>query len=157
MKLIYLTSFVIRRNPILLTTLPPPLISLATHQLAGRGRTSNTWLSPLGCLQFSALLSIPLSFGPKIVFAQYLAGLAICEALDPIGGVSGVGGDKGGLGVRIKWPNDLYGVWKDPKTGKEERAKLGGVLVNSTYADGGFKLVIGHRNHCHPMSSFSKC
>lgn len=65
-----------------MSLLPTPILSLASIQLAGRGRGTNTWLSPSGCLQFSLLLRTSLVTLPasKLVFVQYLFGLAVAEA-----------------------------------------------------------------------------
>jgi len=136
---------VIARNPVLLSNLQTPLLSLASHQLAGRGRGSNIWLSPSGCLQFSLLLRISLSSTPttppfpaaKLVFIQYLAALAVSEACRD----ENVLGEKLGSKVRLKWPNDLYvdlGV-----DGKEDLKKFGGILVNTNFQGGKVDIVIG--------------
>ena len=124
---------------------------MASFQLAGRGRGKNQWLSPAGCLQFSILLKLPRGFpSNKVVFAQYIAALAICQGLD----------DDGKLGVRIKWPNDIYaeaeGLGQAPANVEDEeiidgerrtplkgRAKLGGILVNSSFVKGEWHLVVG--------------
>ncbi|KAF8895906.1 hypothetical protein CPB84DRAFT_1782164 [Gymnopilus junonius] len=76
------TQTMLDKNPYMLSHLPTPLLSLASHQLAGRGRGSNVWLSPSGCLQFSLLLRLSLAHFPatKIVFLQYLFALAVVEA-----------------------------------------------------------------------------
>jgi biotin--protein ligase len=121
------------KNPSLLTSLPPLSLSTASFQMAGRGRGGNTWLSPPGCLQFTLLATLPLAQASRVVFVQYLAGLAICEALDPDFDERG----KGGVGMRIKWPNDVYGLVKG------EKLKMGGILVNSHYVNGEFRLMIG--------------
>ncbi|EJD07395.1 class II aaRS and biotin synthetase [Fomitiporia mediterranea MF3/22] len=119
----------------LLSHLPIPLLSLATHQLAGRGRGSNTWLSPPGCLQFSLLLRLPLTSFPasKLVFIQYLFGLAVIEACRSPS-VLGAFGDR----VRLKWPNDIYAV-----TGHAGPKKIGGILVNTSFMGGHVDIVIG--------------
>lgn len=125
-------------------SLPTPLISLANYQLAGRGRTSNQWLNPSGCLQASSYFTIPTASAQKVVFVQYLHALAIVQALDPA--PAGAKRDVGPLGLRLKWPNDIYAVVK--KTGAdgkevEEKLKMGGVLVNSNYSRGAFKIISG--------------
>lgn len=124
---------------------------MASFQLAGRGRGRNQWLSPAGCLQFSILLKLPRGFpSNKVVFAQYIAALAICQGLD----------EDGKSGVRIKWPNDIYaeaeglGQVSDPEKStstegddtpkpSKGRAKLGGILVNSSFVKGEWHLVVG--------------
>jgi hypothetical protein len=73
-----------------------------------------------------------------MVFIQYLMALAVCEAVD----------DDGRLGVRIKWPNDIYadveGVGgSEVGSGKRGKAKLGGILVNTNFVNGKWRIVIG--------------
>lgn len=133
-------------NPALLAGLPSNYLSLASFQLAGRGRGKNQWLSPPGCLQFSLLLTLPRGFpANKLVFTQYIAALAICRGLD----------DDGKLGVRLKWPNDIYaeavGISQSlgqnqPEDGgrpRKGRAKMGGILVNSSFIDGQWRVIVG--------------
>ncbi|OSC96489.1 class II aaRS and biotin synthetase [Trametes coccinea BRFM310] len=130
------TQTMLDKNMRLLSSLPTPIVSLASSQLTGRGRGGNIWLSPPGCLQFSILLRVPLSAlpAPKIVFVQYLFALAVAEACrDPA--VLGAEGAR----VRIKWPNDIYAEM--PGTG--ERKKVGGILVNTSFGAGNVELVIG--------------
>ncbi len=133
----------------MLTTMPSGLLSLASHPLAGRERGSNTWLSPSGCLQFSLLLRLSLSSFPpsKLVFIQYLFGLAVVEACrsDSVLGALG-------KNVRLKWPNDIYAV----REGLDGAKKIGGILVNTSFSRGLVDVIIGeikiHVVHC----SFSR-
>lgn len=163
------TQTMLDKNPRLMRLLPSGFTSLATHQISGRGRGGNAWISPLGCLQFSTLLHIPVSpspgssqayyhnlgstpmaVGPKLVFVQYLAGLAIVQAIR-----TGLGAEYAEVGrkVRLKWPNDIYAEVEDGP-GSEERkgvfkhlgkswAKMGGILVNSQFERGVWSLVVG--------------
>ncbi|KAK2460803.1 hypothetical protein APHAL10511_007273 [Amanita phalloides] len=128
------TQTLLERNPRLLSKLPPPILSIASRQLAGRGRGTNVWYSPSGCLQFSLLLRISLAEFPasKLVFIQYLFGLAVVEACreDSILG-------KHGRDIRLKWPNDIYAVTGD------EKKKIGGILVNTSFLDGKVDVIIG--------------
>jgi biotin--protein ligase len=128
------------RNPKLLSSLPTPIVSLASQQLTGRGRGSNIWLSPAGCLQFSVLLRLSLSDFPasKLVFIQYLFGLAVAEACR-LDAVLGHVGDR----VRLKWPNDIYVLTEDAMTGLESKKKIGGILVNTNFSSGMVDIVIG--------------
>ena len=128
------------RNPRILASLPPPFVSLASFQLAGRGRGSNVWLSPAGCLQFSLLLRVDLgSFPPsKLVFVQYLFALAVAEACRD----ERVLGRRGEA-VRIKWPNDIYAT-----TPTGENKKIGGILVNTNFSGGTCHIVIGKPGEC---------
>ncbi|WWC68621.1 biotin-[acetyl-CoA-carboxylase] ligase [Kwoniella pini CBS 10737] len=132
------TQTMLDRNPLLLTHLTAPLAFLASFQLSGRGRGSNIWLSPPGCLQFSLLLDLPASLSSKMVFIQYIMALAVCEAVD----------EDGRLGVRIKWPNDIYAEVEgvggtEIGSGKKGKAKLGGILVNTNFVGGKWRIVVG--------------
>lgn len=153
------TQTMLDKNYKLLTRLPNGLTSFATHQVSGRGRGKNAWISPLGCLQFSTLLHIPTpqktfwhaGMG-AIVFVQYLAGLAIVESVR-----SGALGQEYahaiGNKIRIKWPNDVYAqvgdegeksVRKGTFTYQNKTyAKMAGVLVNSQFAGSDLALVVG--------------
>lgn len=132
------TQTMLDRNPLILTHLPTPVAFLASFQLSGRGRGSNIWLSPSGCLQHSLLLTLPTTMSSKIVFIQYLMALAVCEAVD----------DDGRLGVKVKWPNDIYAECEgvggtEVGSGRKGRAKLGGILVNTNFVGGQWRIVIG--------------
>ena len=109
------------------------------------------WLSPPGCLQFSMLLTLPSSLSSKIVFIQYLAALAICDAVD----------EDGRLGVKIKWPNDLYaeveGVGgSEVGGGKKGRAKIGGILVNTNFVGGQWRIVVGESSRYCRISALTR-
>lgn len=143
------TQTMLEKNTALLQAAPLGTTFLATHQIAGRGRGKNAWISPCGCLQFSTRLALPASAGTKSVFLQYLAALAIVYGLS-----EGLGEASDALRgrIRIKWPNDVYAQVRDAppsavrqSVGGEERAyvKLGGILVNALYANGRFELVVG--------------
>ena len=114
--------------------LPSPLLSLATHQIAGRGRGSNTWLSPPGCLQFSLYLRLSLASFPatKLVFIQYLFALAVAEACRDENVLGRLGRD-----VRLKWPNDIYAITD------RGMKKIGGILVNTSFMASSVDIVIG--------------
>lgn len=159
------TQTLLDKNPKLLQRLPNGFISFATHQISGRGRGGNSWISPLGCLQFSLLLRIPtnpptalgtspIQIGPKLVFVQYLAGLAIVLAIR-----QGLGQEYAAVGgkVRLKWPNDIYAQVTSDAGGQRKGvfehlgkkwAKMGGILVNSQYMDGNWSLVVGCGVNC---------
>ena len=122
------------RNPRFMSSLGVPLLSLASHQLSGRGRGSNVWLSPSGCLQFSLLLRLSLSEFPasRLVFIQYLVGIAVVEACRHKN-VLGTLGER----VRLKWPNDIYAITSDGVR------KIGGILVNTSFTGGQVEIVVG--------------
>ncbi|KDD73830.1 hypothetical protein H632_c1802p0 [Helicosporidium sp. ATCC 50920] len=111
-------------------------VCVADRQGSGRGRGSNQWTSPPGCLMFSAMLTLDLP-GTRVPFVQYLVSLAIVEAVQSLGKEAlGGGGNEApasALDLRIKWPNDLL----------SNGLKVGGVLCQSTYRQGQFRLVLG--------------
>jgi BirA family biotin operon repressor/biotin-[acetyl-CoA-carboxylase] ligase len=82
--------------------LPIGSIVIADHQTAGRGRLEHSWEAPAGT---ALLVSFVLSPNPLLSLA---AGVAAAEAC--------------GLGVRLKWPNDLLLGGR----------KVGGILVEAT-------------------------
>ncbi|BGP15612.1 hypothetical protein JCM10213_004132 [Rhodosporidiobolus nylandii] len=129
------TQTMLDKNDRFLSTLPTGLVCLASHQVAGRGRGGNSWISPAGCLQFSLLARLDNAQASKIVFIQYLFGLAVVEAIRGVPGYER-------LGVCLKWPNDIYADVGEGE-GMERYKKIGGILVNSSFSDGAFNLVIG--------------
>jgi BirA family biotin operon repressor/biotin-[acetyl-CoA-carboxylase] ligase len=108
------------------TGAPEGLVVVADYQSAGRGRFDRRWESPAGTsLLFSVLLrpsqqDLPLS-------RRHLAVAAVSLAL--VDGARAVAG----VGVQLKWPNDL--VVGD--------RKLAGVLTESPDGGLGGALVIG--------------
>jgi biotin--protein ligase len=133
------TSTLLDKNPTFLAQLPNGFTATATTQVAGRGRGTNVWISPPGSLMFSTVLrhSLALTSTAPVVFVQYLAAIAVVKGIH--------GYDKGWekLPVRLKWPNDVYAL--DPARPESEKAyvKIGGILVNSSYAGGDYTLVTG--------------
>jgi len=147
------TQTMFDKNPKLMASLPTPIVSLASQQLAGRGRGNNVWLSPSGCLQFSILLRVELASFPmsKLVFVQYLFALAVVEACRE---ESVLG--KWGEAVRLKWPNDLYAI-----VGRDDvdRKKIGGILVNTSFSGKKVDIVIGcglNVQNAPPITSISQ-
>jgi BirA family transcriptional regulator, biotin operon repressor / biotin---[acetyl-CoA-carboxylase] ligase len=102
-----------------------PLLILAAHQNAGRGRGSNRWWSAQGALTFSLVLDgrqlgLPGERWPQIALA---AGAAVCEA---------IGQSIPDAAVGLKWPNDVYLKGK----------KVGGILVETPGGPVG-RLIVG--------------
>ncbi|TKY89971.1 hypothetical protein EX895_001269 [Sporisorium graminicola] len=166
------TQTMLDKNFRLLSALPVGTTFFATQQMSGRGRGGNRWISPKGCLQFSAVFRVPVSMASKTVFLQYLSGLAVVEGIRIALGDSDAAkavADK----VRIKWPNDIYAEIPpvDPNSasaraktatfelGGKRFAKLGGILVNSQFSGGNdFVLISGCGVNClnsRPTTSVS--
>ncbi|KAK5579054.1 hypothetical protein RB653_008732 [Dictyostelium firmibasis] len=101
------------------------IVMVADQQTNGKGRGGNQWVSPIGCLLYS--FKCKQSDGNKLPFLQYVAGLAMIEAIHSFPIASD-------LNVRLKWPNDIYG---------DNNLKIGGILCQSNYFDNQFDIVIG--------------
>lgn len=83
-----------------------------------------------------------LSQTAPVVFIQYLAALAT------VAGIHSYDAGYSRLPLRLKWPNDIYAL--DPSrsadatsTNAADYAKIGGVLVNSSYTGAAYTLVAG--------------
>ena len=88
---------------------------LADTQLEGKGRGSNKWVSPEGCLSFSFLANF--THGASLPFVQYLVSLAVVRAIKTRAGLED-------LPLHIKWPNDIY---------VNRNTKIGGILCNAQH------------------------
>lgn len=103
--------------------LAEPLLLIAEHQSAGRGRAGRSWLSSSeNSLTFS--LAWKFDGGPQRLSGLPLAvGVVLGDALALLG-----------VRVELKWPNDVL----------KDGAKLAGILVETQSApDGGTWTVIG--------------
>ena len=103
--------------------LSAPLLLIAEHQTAGRGRAGRSWLSEPGhSLTFS--LAWRFDAGLRALTGLPLAvGTALAETLARLG-----------QGVQLKWPNDLL----------KDGDKLAGILVETrTLPDGAAWAIVG--------------
>jgi BirA family biotin operon repressor/biotin-[acetyl-CoA-carboxylase] ligase len=102
--------------------LDAPVLLVAEHQTAGRGRAGRSWLSSAGnSLTFS--LAWRFEAGPQALSGLPLAiGVALAETLARLG-----------VQVRLKWPNDVL----------KDGDKLAGVLIETAPAARGIWAVIG--------------
>ncbi|CAD5110874.1 DgyrCDS239 [Dimorphilus gyrociliatus] len=105
------------------------IASIASRQISGVGRGGNAWLSPPGslCLSFHTMVSLKSKLGQHVSYAQHIAALAVVNAIRDIK-------EYRNLDLRIKWPNDIY--YKD-------KAKIGGILVDSSVFKDQIHLIIG--------------
>jgi len=84
-----------------------PAIVLTGHQMAGRGRGTNTWWSSDGSLTVTFVLPVDSQIAPHQL--PLIAGLAARNAAVEL---------TGDARIQLKWPNDLLYGWR----------KLGGLL-----------------------------
>lgn len=106
---------------------PLGTVCVADSQISGKGRTSNVWESPKGCLMFS--FTLEMDNGHMLPFLQYVVSIALVDAIEHVSLQKGLPI----LPVKIKWPNDIYA----------NDIKIGGVLCTSTYREKKFNVVVG--------------
>ncbi|EPQ25994.1 uncharacterized protein PFL1_06449 [Pseudozyma flocculosa PF-1] len=165
------TQTMLDKNFRFLSAFPVGTTFFATQQMSGRGRGSNRWISPRGCLQFSSVFKVPLEMAAKTVFLQYLSAMAIVEGIRIALGPTAAGREVASK-IRIKWPNDVYAevpIEGDDGEGEGEGAaaaaapartatfdhkgkryaKMAGILVNSQFSGGKeFVLISGCGINC---------
>ncbi|CAG9467293.1 unnamed protein product [Pedinophyceae sp. YPF-701] len=113
--------------------LPTGTAFVADTQDSGRGRGSNAWTTPRGCLAVSLLLRFGQDFGGlRASLVQHVACLAVVRALRAEAVARGC--PEAARKFVIKWPNDLYA----------DGVKIGGVLCQATGGGAsGFTMVTG--------------
>ncbi|KAL2162284.1 hypothetical protein VTH06DRAFT_7197 [Thermothelomyces fergusii] len=145
------TNTLLEKNHNLLSKLPTGFTFAATTQVAGRGRGANVWVTPPGSLVMSTVINHPAHYATTrpIVFIQYLAALAIVEA------VKSYDDGYSDFPIKIKWPNDVY--VRDPsKPNQVSYVKVAGILANCAYSSGSFQVVLGigiNTNNARPTTS----
>ena len=91
-----------------------PVLLVAEHQTAGRGRLGRQWHGQAGQ---TLMFSLGLLLAPRDWSGLSLAvGLSLASSLDP----------RGQHGLQLKWPNDLW--LPRPEGG---HGKLGGILIET--------------------------
>ncbi|XP_031554361.1 biotin--protein ligase-like [Actinia tenebrosa] len=105
------------------------IVAVTRQQVKGKGRSGNAWLSPIGCLMFSTVVTVEFGteLGSRLPYLQHIASLALVEALRSVEGYQKIN-------VCLKWPNDIY---------YGRNVKIGGVVVSSTAYGNSFSAVIG--------------
>ncbi|MBQ9393042.1 MAG: biotin--[Oscillospiraceae bacterium] len=76
---------------------PDGTVVIADCQTAGRGRKGRSFLSPAGMGLYLSILWRPLCQAEELLPLTALAAVAVCRAVERLGGES----------PRIKWPNDI--------------------------------------------------
>lgn len=100
---------------------------VSPHQQAGRGRRGRAWRTQPGNLAATLLLKPDVEIRDAASLG-FVAGLALCDALDAIVPQRGVavgidgGSVRGKARFELKWPNDVMA----------DGAKLSGILLEST-------------------------
>ena len=120
--------------------LPPGSVVFAHNQTVGRGRQGRSWIAQSGdSVIFSGLLEFPVGFVvEQLRLLPLLTGYAVLLAAeDELGCAAEFSELRERSTLSIKWPNDVY-LTRDGTTGK-----LGGVLVESTFQSGRFRVVLG--------------
>jgi len=98
-----------------------PVLLVAESQTAGRGRLGRPWHGKTGD---TLTFSLGLMLAPQDWSGLSLAvGLSLARSLDP----------DGALGVRLKWPNDVWVARPGTPTGW---GKLAGILIETAVATG---------------------
>ncbi|TQV97858.1 biotin apo-protein ligase [Cordyceps javanica] len=133
------TNVLLEKNPKLIAKLPSGFTFTASTQLAGRGRGTNVWVAPPGSLLFSVIITHPanLAASRPVVFIQYLAAIAVVEAIQSYG--------RGyeNLQVKLKWPNDIYALDPSKPASEKSYVKIGGILSQCGYYDGSYQIILG--------------
>ncbi|ODA80190.1 hypothetical protein RJ55_03148 [Drechmeria coniospora] len=126
-------------NQKLISKLPTGFTFSASTQVAGRGRGTNVWVAPPGALMFSTIINHPahLAASRPVVFVQYIAAIAIVEAIQSLD----VGYEN--LPVKLKWPNDIYALDPSKPASSKQYVKIGGILSQCGYSDGAYQIVLG--------------
>lgn len=113
------TQTILLNEPELLDELPNYSVYVADHQICGKGRSNNFWISSPACLQFTLKVEHPMNLSHRLTLLQFLMALALTETINSFKF------SNSGLRARIKWPNDVYLCENDKLIGK-----LSGILVN---------------------------
>ena len=118
---------------------PEPILLVAEHQTAGRGRLGRHWHSTRGD---SLTFSLGLPMQPVDWSGLSLAvGISLAESLDPT-----LGSDHH---IGLKWPNDLWLC--TPQMERKER-KLAGILVETASFENLRYVVIGIGINIRPVA-----
>ena len=96
------TQTILLKDPELLDKLPNYSVYHADHQICGRGRTGNSWISSPACLQFTLKLEHSMKTSNRLPLIQFLMAIAVTETLNSFKFKDS------NQTAKIKWPNDIY-------------------------------------------------
>lgn len=114
------TQTILLNEPELLDWLPNYSVYVADHQLSGKGRSGNFWISSPACLQFTLKIEHPMNLSHRLPLLQFLMALVLVEAINSLKFKNP------SVKAKIKWPNDIYLCENDGNF----IGKLAGILVN---------------------------
>jgi biotin---protein ligase len=113
------TQTILLNEPELLDLLPSYSVYVADHQIRGKGRSNNYWISSPACLQFTLKVENPMISSTKLPLIQFLMALTLTETINSLKF------NNSALKAKIKWPNDVYLCENDVLIGK-----ISGILIN---------------------------
>ncbi len=116
-----------------------PIMVIADTQTQGRGQAGRTWLSPPGNVYLSAYFALQQPIEGRLALEVALSILNM-PILAPIKHA-----------LKIKWPNDLYGLVNDTYTpgSSYDYAKWGGILIEPVNSSG---VIIGIGLNCQAIN-----
>ncbi|KAG6310537.1 hypothetical protein E4U44_005416 [Claviceps purpurea] len=88
---------------------------------------------------FSTIINHPayLAASRPVVFIQYIAAIAIVEA------IQSYGAGYENLPVKLKWPNDIYALDPTKPASSKTYVKIGGILSQCGYHNGAYQIILG--------------
>ncbi|ORX78446.1 class II aaRS and biotin synthetase [Anaeromyces robustus] len=140
-ELLTSTQTILKNNKGLLNKLPHGAVMVASKQRSGKGRNNNTWISSPSCLQFTFILHHKDI--KTISSIQFLVGLCVVNAIKSFDVFKNID-------VHLKWPNDVY--LKINENGEESLKKIAGILIESSYYNNDYILIIGCGINVHDPS-----
>ena len=126
------TQTILQSSPKLLDRLPNFFVYVADHQINGKGRSDNFWISSPACLQFTLKVEHALRKGNQLPLIQFLMALSVTEC------INSQENNSNDI-ARIKWPNDVYLC----KGSNGCIGKVSGILVNCIQSRHVFQVLIG--------------
>ena len=126
------TQTILQSAPNFLDSLPNYSVYVADHQVNGKGRSDNFWISSPACLQFTVKVEHLFGKANQLPLIQFLMALSVAECINSQRNSS--------IEAKIKWPNDVYLYGGTSCIGK-----VSGILVNCVQSHNrkAFQVLIG--------------